>query len=144
MFQSHETVVSYWMENEVNMLSDKLSFEKWYSSANGERVENNDTFMNNFFLKLKPEDKITLYSRNKKKLKNIFGKQTACWNGLGYRYWVWEREYKNYTFLVFASERGMSIEVVSKGEYADLFNEETGEIMIEFTEDLIKKLKLWN
>jgi len=116
------------------------NFSKWFENQqNITRIENNDTFME-FYLTLKPEDKILLYGSHKKQLKSIFGRQTGCWQSFE-RHWMWKIDFKSKTFLIHsATNKGTGIEIIGDSQ-EDIYSEESGKIAAEFVNDLISKLR---
>lgn len=128
-----------------------MSFSKWLDEQPGYDIQNNHVYRDwihkNFCNKDCKQKQFIffhiLYKKNIKALTKIFGKQTGIWVG-EFRFYIWKREFKGYTFLIFSSNKGTSYELITNNLLWDKGNKnivKEGKIIIEFIEDVLKKLK---
>lgn len=128
-----------------------MSFKQWYENNHGYDVFNNKTYQDwyyNTFLEKTNKDKfndfVTLTRKNVDALKSIFGRQTSIYMG-EFRSYVWKREFKGKIFLIFSSNKGTSIEIITDNNNPwDRKNKgviEDGKVTIDFVKDLLQNLK---
>lgn len=119
------------------------NFKKWYENQITYDIFNNIIYQEwlSKLQKKTPYAFFILFQNNKEILKNIFGKQDSTYTG-EFRHYVWIKEYKDLKILIFTGNKGTSYEILYDGDSFE-FNADkrVGEIVIEFLEDLIKKIK---
>lgn len=117
------------------------SFKKWYEEIKSYDILNNKYFrewMFDCFLEKSIWEQCLLLGKNVDAFKNIFGRQTSVFTG-EFRYYVWRREFKGYTFLIFSSNKGTSFEIIT--DLKNYNDEKEGVVSIEFVKSLVDKLE---
>lgn len=126
-------------------MKKKHNFKNWYEKE----IKTSDIFNNEIYRewgsklnKKKTLDKfMLLYAKNTKRLKKIYGEQSATYLG-EFRYYIWIIPFEKETFLVFSSNKGTSIEIVYD-KCLDYFidDKEIGNKIIKFVKHLLEKLE---
>lgn len=119
------------------------NFKKWYENQTTWDVFNNHVYQNwiHKLMEKRTYEFFILFQNNKEILKNIFGKQDSTYTG-EFRHYIWIKKYKDIKFIIFTGKKGTSYEMIYNDDFFDFHdNKRIGEIIVEFLEDLLQKIK---